>query len=335
MADTTTIASTANFHCDTYADTSNTPIRSRKSMTSGSWKPSPNPIGITSTNPSHSLIRGSGSSPSVELQQVVEHEVEHEEEGDEHPGEEQTDADGKEGPDPLLLVHIQARRHERPELVEDPRAREHDAYEQRRLHVDAKRLLGRERGDAHAGVAGKWLPEEHGHEGVGVEGGSGRVVWGGSIGGRFAAEHPGQPVGVHLPQFERHAVLLDGVTNLILRVGEFRAVRHAGLPRGRGLESPLCVVVAERPAERILDEVDDRPGHEESEEHGHGQARRGADQARAELLEVLAERHRRGLKQVVVGGSRHGGLGRAGRKMDCTSSRSFLLAEPISGGGTA
>ena len=37
-----------------------TPIRSRKSITSGNWNVIPKPSGSIITNPSHSLIRGSG-----------------------------------------------------------------------------------------------------------------------------------------------------------------------------------------------------------------------------------------------------------------------------------
>jgi len=61
---------------------------------------------------------------------------------------------------------------------------------------------------------------------------------------------------MHLAKLERHAVPLHGIADLVLRVGERRPVGRAGLPVGRGLDRPLRVVVAERVAERLLDQVD-------------------------------------------------------------------------------
>ena len=152
------------------------------------------------------------------------------------------------------------------------------------------------------------LPEEHRHQRLGVEGRLRRGVRCGADGRPVAAEHVREPVGVHLAKFERHAVLLDGVADLVLRVGQGRPARRARLPRGGGLDRPLRVVVAERPPQRLLDQVHHRPGHEEAEQHRHREPGRRPDQAGAQLLQVLAERHRRALEQVFVGGAGHGGL---------------------------
>jgi hypothetical protein len=114
---------------------------------------------------------------------------------------------------------------------------------------------------------------------------------------------------MHLPQFERHAVSLDGVDDLVAGVGQGRAAGLPRLPGVEGLDRPLGVILAEGSPQRLLDQVDHRPGQIEADEHGDRQPKRPANQTDPQLLQMLAERHRRALKQILVGSSRHGVMG--------------------------
>ena len=58
------------------------------------------------------------------------------------PARNSADAEGQEDVHVALLVRIQPGGHERPDLVEDPRAGQDRAHEQRGLHVDHEGLLG-------------------------------------------------------------------------------------------------------------------------------------------------------------------------------------------------
>ncbi|MFN9960554.1 MAG: hypothetical protein ACK55I_46320, partial [bacterium] len=118
------------------------------------------------------------------------------------------------------------------------------------------------------------LPEEHRHERVLVE--PGRFLRRGASPG---AERPGEAVGMDLAQFERQPVVLHGVEHLRARVGEGRPVGHPRLPLVEGLDRPVGVVVGERPLEWLFDEVDERPGDEEADEHPQRQPERGPDEA--------------------------------------------------------
>ena len=204
-----------------------------------------------------------------------------------------------------LLVRVEAGGDKRPELVEDPRARQDDPHQKRRLHIHPERLLGAQGGDADARILDHRLPEEHRHEVIHAKACL-FVLHACGRGGRRRPQDAGQPVGVDLAEFERHAVVLDGIDHLPPGVGEGRAPFDPGRPRVERLDGPIGVVVGQSSLERLLDEMDERPGDGEADEHGDQEPHRGLDEARPEFLQVLPEGHRRILEQVFVVDAGHG-----------------------------
>ena len=67
------------------------------------------------------------------------------------------------------LVGIKSGSHERPDLIEDPRAGEQHAHQERGLHVNHERFLRAVAGGAEPRVVGDRVPEEHGHEFLAAE----------------------------------------------------------------------------------------------------------------------------------------------------------------------
>ena len=121
------------------------PIRLRKTITSGVWNEMPNTSGRMIARPSHSFRRMSGSKPShsLNIEQRLDRAGQDDELAQQHAGEEQPEARAEHHVDVLPLVRVQPGADERPELVEDERAGQHDAAEDRHLEVDDERLPGR------------------------------------------------------------------------------------------------------------------------------------------------------------------------------------------------
>ena len=91
-----------------------------------------------------------------------------------------------------------------------------------------------------------------------------------------------------LAEFEREPTVFHRVANLGLGVGEGKA-----RPTNGGFDGPLAVVIAQRPAEWLLNQPHDWPGNEKSHHHTHHESHGRPDQAATELLEVLPKGHGR------------------------------------------
>ena len=76
----------------------------------------------------------------LNVNKKLEHRLEDEQVRRGRAQQEQPQAERQEQVDVFLLVRIQSRRDERPDLIEDPRARNDRAHDQRRLQPDREHL---------------------------------------------------------------------------------------------------------------------------------------------------------------------------------------------------
>ena len=217
-------------------------------------------------------------------------------------------------------MRVEPRRDECPELVEHPGARQHDPHQKRGFHIDPKRLLGAEGGDAHSGIPRQRLPQQHRHQLFELkcrlfrrQSGGRRGSFSRTLGrsGGWLFQHTGQPIGMHFSQFKREFVIFYRIDNLRAGVGQGGAAGHSGLPSVEGFDRPLGVVGPQRSPQRRLNEVHHRLRHQEADQHRHSQPRGGPDKADAQFLQMLAECHRGALEEIFVVDAGHGaGSGR-------------------------
>jgi hypothetical protein len=208
----------------------------------------------------------------------------------------------------------------RLKLVEDPRAGQQHAHQQRSLDIDRKGLDHRHRLGAQSRVVLALVPEEDADQLALLPGARFRV----GLGGRFGRcgqlnvleligvslleplEHLG---GIHVELVGQQVLLLHEGLHLLLRPGRGSArLLEFGQLGVDAIFRLLLVVAGQGAGERPLNELDHVAADAQPDDEPDQQPRERSEQTAAQLFEVLPEGHRAFTKQIVFALVRHDGL---------------------------
>lgn len=89
---------------------------------------------------------------------------------------------------------------------------------------------------------------------------------------------------MNFAQFKRQPVSFDGINDLGSRVGQAWAIVPAWCPLIKSLDGPLGVVVAQCPAERRLNQMDDGSTDKKADDDTNQKPDRSSDQAGSQFL---------------------------------------------------